>query len=514
MIECKGIVKEFPGVRALDQVSFTLAPKKITGVLGENGAGKSTLMNILFGLTRPDAGKMLLNGHSYHPRNPSESMALGVGMVHQNQMLIDDFTVTENIILGGNPSNPAGIINFKTAEKRVREIINDLGSTIDPKSPVSLLDPFDRQTVELAKVLYRNAGLIILDEPTTLLAPKQTEKLFGILYDLKNNGKTIILVTHRIAEVETIVDDVMILGRGKLVEHCASKSLHKNELVSLIMTGSRTQLGKESVQKRNLRFSPKKKKNGLSNNDVLYELADVSTRSPGSGRHLEKLSLRIMAGEIVGITGVPGNGQQHLLELAAGLRKPSYGRIYLSGSEIQPNELKNMRKKTVGCIFPQRDEQGLIPSFSIEENLLLNRRSLQVFSVKGWLKTKEIAEFCRDAVRKYNIKNAVPGRPVSSLSGGNRQKVVLARELVPGVKLIVAGEPSRGLDIKTTEDLKTILLDMRASGAGMLIISGDLDFLFSVSDRIGVLYKGAINYLEDSAKADAESISHAMLGYK
>jgi ABC-type uncharacterized transport system ATPase subunit len=515
MIECRGIVKRFPGVTALDRVSFIISQKKITGVLGENGAGKSTLMNILFGLVQPDEGVMLLDGKVYHPRNPSEAMSEGVGMVHQNQMLIDDFSVTENIILGERVDNAAGIIDFKAAESSVREIFKDLDSSIDPGSPVSGLDPFDRQTLELAKVLYRNARLIILDEPTALLAPRQIDMFFRILKDLKKKGKTIILVTHRIAEIEAAVDNVMILSKGKLVEHCPVKTVNRDELVSLIITGSRKTLDAGSIlmEKRAGTIQAGKRKKGIRNAQV-FEFVDVSTLHSSGGRHLENLNLKVCKGEIVGITGVPGNGQQHLLELAAGLRRLTGGKINFDGNEVSPAELKEIRKKPIGYIFPQRDEQGLILSFSFEENLLLSRRRMADFSSNGWLKTNEIMASCYGAVKKFAIGNAVMNRPVSNLSGGNRQKLVLAREITGDVKLIVASEPSRGLDIKTTEELKKFFFDIKASGAGILLISGDLDFLFSISDRIGVIYKGAINYLMDSTSADYKSINRSMLGYK
>jgi simple sugar transport system ATP-binding protein len=518
MLECKGITKRFPGVTALDRVSFSLGRNRITGVLGENGAGKSTLMNIIFGMVRPDEGEMLLEGKAYEPRSPAEAMARGIGMVHQNQMLIEDFTVTENIILGQEPVGPGNLIDFRDADTRIEKIFRDLGSRINPRSRMSDLDPFERQETELAKVLFRNVSLIILDESTSLLAPRQIEQFFSVLSNLKKAGKTILLVTHRIAEVEAIVDDVLVLSRGRLAEFCPIRKIRKSELVSLIISGSREKshqysddpssgmlLGKKKKTKKTERIEP---------TAAIFELSGVTTNPSASGRRLENISLKINRGEIVGITGVPGNGQTELLELAAGIRSVESGKIFFDGEEIPSGRLEDIRKKPVGYIFPDRDEQGLIPSFSLEENLLLSSRMLSFFSLRGWLKRRKMLDFSDRAVADFSIKNAAAGMPVSALSGGNRQKVVLARELFDNVKLVVAGEPLRGLDIKTAGELKDRFVHLKNSGAGALIISGDLDFLFSIADRIGAIYKGTINYLEEKASTDMDELNRAILGYK
>lgn len=516
MIECNGIVKRYPNVAALDGITFKLDPNKITGVLGENGAGKSTLMNVIFGLVQPDAGSMILSGKKYKPGNPADAVRNRVGMVHQNQMLIDGFSVIENVVIGNEPHNSAGLIDFKNIERRLEEIFDSLGSEIDPRSLVDELDPFDRQTVELAKVLYRDAELIILDEPTTLLAPIQIEMFFKTLEKLKKNGKTIILVTHRIAEVEAVVEDVMILSRGKLVEHCPLKDIKKEALVSLIMTGSEKGSGGRILEKKSAKKDKPNtawKKHGRAGLPAVIEMMDICTSAREGGRNLEELNLQVGRGEILGITGIPGNGQTHLIELLSGLRGHISGKMIFEGEEAAPSKMNEIRKKHIGCIFPQRDEQGLILSMSVEENMLLNAARLDGFSMMGWLKRRDIRKFCKEASARFDVKNAGCDSLISSLSGGNRQKIVLAREIVADVSLIVAGEPSRGLDIKTTAELKNILADMRDSGAGILIVSGDLDFLFSVSDRIGVLYKGSISCIKDRASADAKSVSSAMLGY-
>jgi ABC-type uncharacterized transport system ATPase subunit len=518
MLECKGITKIFPGVTALDKISFSLEQNRITGVLGENGAGKSTLMNIIFGMVRPDEGEMLLDGIAYDPHNPAEAMARGVGMVHQNQMLMEDFTVIENVILGQEPVGPGNLIDFKDAETRLEKIFRDLGSQINPRSKISALDPFERQETELAKVLFRNASLIILDEPTSLLAPRQIEQFFSVLSNLKKTGKTILLVTHRIAEVEAIVDDVLVLSRGRLAEFCPIRKIRKSELVSLIISGSREKSHRHSDDSISGVPLGRKKKaektEQIGHTSAIFELSGVTTNPSASGRRLENISLKINRGKIVGITGVPGNGQTELMELAAGMRSMASGKMLFDGEELPSEKLKDIRKKPVGYIFPDRDEQGLIPSFSLEENLLLSSRMLSFFSPRGWLKRSKMLDFSDRAVADFSIKNAVAGRLVSALSGGNRQKVVLAREIAEDVELVIAVEPSRGLDIKTTSELKDRFVHLKKSGAGVLIISGDLDFLFSIADRIGVIYKGTINYFEEKSSADMDKLNRAMLGYK
>jgi simple sugar transport system ATP-binding protein len=518
MLKCKGITKRFPGVTALDRVSFSLGRDRITGVLGENGAGKSTLMNIIFGMVRPDEGEMLLEGKAYEPRSPADAMARGIGMVHQNQMLIDDFTVTENVILGQEPVGPGNLIDFKDAETLIEKIFRDLGSQIIPRSKMSDLDPFERQETELAKVLFRNASLIILDEPTSLLAPRQIKQFFSVLSNLKRTGKTILLVTHRIAEVEAIVDDVLVLSRGRLAEFCPIRKIRKSELVSLIISGNRGKshyYSDDSSSGMLLGKKKKTKKTGrIGHTAAIFELSGVTTNPSASGRRLENISLKINRGEIVGITGVPGNGQTELLELVAGMCSVASGKMFFDGEEIPLGRLKDIRKKPVGYIFPDRDEQGLIPSFSLEENLLLSSKMLSFFSLWGWLKRSKMLDFSDRAVADFSIKNAAAGLPVSALSGGNRQKVVLAREIANDAKLVVAGEPSRGLDIKTAGELRDRFVHLKNSGAGGLIISGDLDFLFSIADRIGVIYKGTINYLEEKASANMDELNRAILGYK
>jgi ABC-type uncharacterized transport system ATPase subunit len=518
MLDCKGITKKFPGILALDGISFSLARNRITGVLGENGAGKSTLMNIIFGMIRPDKGEMLLERKAYDPCNPAEAMAHGVGMIHQNQMLIEDFSVTENIILGQEPVVFHRLIDFRDAERRIEKIFRDLGSRVDPGSKMSELDPFERQETELAKVLFRNVSLIILDEPTSLLAPRQIEQLFAVLSNLKRTGKTILLVTHRIAEVEAIVDDVLVLSGGRLVAFSPIGKIAKRELVSLIVSGSRQKIQRNSDDINFNGLQVKKKRAGKIRpkeyTTPIFELSRVTTNPSASGRRLENISLKIKRGEIVGITGVPGNGQTDLLELVAGTVGIASGKIFLDGEQIPSGRLKDIRKKPVGYIFPDRDEQGLIPSFSLAENLLLSSRMLSFFSLCGWLKRKKIFDFSDWAVENFSIKNAAAGMPVSVLSGGNRQKVVLAREIANKIKLIVAGEPSRGLDIKTTDELKERFVNLRNSGAGVLIITGDLDFLFPIADRIGTIYKGTINYLQEKTSINMDGLNKAMLGYK
>jgi len=516
MLECRKIIKDFVGVRALDGVSVRFGAGRVTGLLGENGAGKSTLMNIIYGLIRPDGGEMRYRGEVYSPASPFDAISAGIGMVHQSHTLIDEFSVLENIILGAEPSGALGRINRARAEKRLSSILAILGFDLKPRRRVATLDPLQKQIVEIAKTLHREADFIILDEPTALLAAPQIERLFEVIRSLRENGKTVVLVTHRISEVEAVVDDVVVLRRGRVQAACKKAQTNRQELVRSIVGDEAAEREESRILYADTEAEPAAQPESISSKaakETLLELRSVSTAAGAEGVPLRNLSLKIAGGEIVGLTGVPGNGQTVLFELLAGLTTPASGRIFYKNEKPGRGGFTGLRRLPAGYIFADRDEQCLIPEFTLAENMLLSSRKVREFSKCGVIKRHALTDFAERSAREFDIASAGAMKPVRILSGGNRQKVVLARETAAPLEMLIAMEPVRGLDIKTTGDVRRLLLGMKADGKGILLITGDIDFLMTVADRIGVLYRGDITYISVRRELDRATLGNAMLGY-
>ncbi|MBN2136031.1 MAG: ATP-binding cassette domain-containing protein, partial [Acidobacteria bacterium] len=386
---------------------------------------------------------------------------------------------------------------------KISQISEQLGVSLNPDSKISSLDPFTRQGVEIARAFFHEGDFIILDEPTTLLAPAQVEKLFSILIQVRNKGKGVILVTHKLSEVEKYVDDIAVLRGGKLFLNKCKKEIKREELIRAIIGTERETKRQEKSKISKTRSTPEKY--------LVIEDIVLPPLTQGSG--LKGFSLEIYKGEILGITGVPGNGQTEILELLSGLRKASSGNVYIDSLKYSQNSLARLRRSESAFIFPEKDREGLSLDSSFTDNMLLSRKWLKHNSNLGSIEGQKLSNAAKKAINRFNIKSGGSNLPVKSLSGGNRQKIVLAREIEGSVKLLVAAEPVRGLDIHSSNEIAGYFRELKDRGCVTIIISGDMEFLMSLCDRIAVIYKGRINYLEKKNGVNQEKFGKAMLGY-
>ncbi|MCC6147444.1 MAG: ABC transporter ATP-binding protein [Anaerolineaceae bacterium] len=497
-IRLENIVKHFPGVCANDHISLTIKKGEVHALLGENGAGKTTLMNVLYGLLCPDFGQIFLNGEAVEIRSPKEAIEHGIGMVHQHFMLIPVFTVTENVVLGEDmPREP--LLDIQQAEQRVKEISHTYGLDVDPKSKVWHLSVGAQQRVEIIKALYRNAKILILDEPTAVLTPSEVDILFKVLRKLVEEGLTVIFISHKLQEVMEICDRVTVLRNGRVVDTVETSETNQSEL-------ARMMVGREVF----LQFDKEK----MTAGEKVLEVKGVSALSDRGVAALQNISLDVHCGEIVGIAGVDGNGQCELVDAIMGLRKIDRGSILIKGKKIKENNTREIIQRGVSCIPFDRHAEGLVKSFSLSEVLMLKEWNNLPFTRHYLFDFNAIRSFSEGMVREYDIR--APGIEVKTgnLSGGNQQKVVLARELSRKPDLIIAGQPTRGLDVGATEYVRQRLLAERARGAGILLISTELEEILSISDRLLVIYEGQIMGEMFTANADLHDIGLMMAGVK
>ncbi|HBV87280.1 MAG TPA: heme ABC transporter ATP-binding protein [Desulfosporosinus sp.] len=493
-LEMRGITKRFPGVLSNNKVNIQLKTGEVLAILGENGAGKTTLMNILYGLYQPDAGKILLNGKSVRINSPSEAIELGIGMVHQHFMLVPTLTVCENVILGLSKNF---FMDLKTAAKRIKEITDTYGLAINPDAYVWQLSVGEQQRVEIVKALYRGANLLILDEPTAVLTPQEANDLIQLLKNMSEKGNSIILISHKLNEVMAVSDRVTVLRDGEVCADVNTRETSQEELARLMVGRDMAPCRREGA------FSPGK---------PVLELQDVFARGDKGTDALAGVSLRIREGEILGIAGVSGNGQKELAEVIAGLRKTSRGKIVLNGKESTQMSPSRIIEQGLGYIPEDRIHVGTIPSFSIWENLILKDHHQPPFTKHFLLQNRTIMSHSSSQVEKYGIKTPTLETPTGRLSGGNIQRVVLAREITRKPVALVAAYPTRGLDIGATEYLHSKLLEARSNGIGVLLISEDLEELTNVCDRIAVLYEGRIMKVIPVEEADERILGLLMAG--
>jgi len=472
-VELKDITKSFRGVKANDGVNLRVQAGSIHALVGENGAGKSTLMRILYGMIRPDSGAMKIGAHDVSFASPADAIALGIGMVHQHFMLIPEFTVTENIILGKEPSLPFGRIDEKRAKETIRNIIGQYGFNLDPDAHVRDLPVGIQQRVEILKILYRDASILILDEPTAVLTPQEIQELFSTIKLLRGQGKTIILITHKLNEIMDISDHVTVLRRGTSVFDVATASTTKEQLTHHM-------IGRELSPPPSLTQS-------LGRGRVL-EFDHVFAEDKLGLPALSDISLSIDAGEVLGIAGVEGNGQMHLVGVLTGVMDISRGIVRLQGRNVSPDE----SFRNFAHIPEDRHKQGLVLDFSVEENMILGRQREQLFNSSLSLDYGRIAAFTAEIAKEYDVRSASLRQPVRGLSGGNQQKIVVGRELSKEVPFIIAAHPTRGLDIGATEFVHHSILAARQEGRAILLISSDLSEILTLSDRIAVMFKGEI----------------------
>lgn len=495
-IELRGIVKRFPGVIANNGIDLKVRRGEIHCLLGENGAGKTTLMRVLYGLYHPEEGEIILNGQPVQMNSPRAALNHHIGMIHQHFRLVSTLSVEENIVLGLDEGT-GPFMNFRKARAKISAIANEYGLSVDPQTKIWQLTVGQQQRVEILKALYREVDILIMDEPTSVLTPQEVDQLFTTLRTLVDDGLTIIFITHKLDEVMQVSNRVTVLRKGKVVSTLLTNETDKPTLARLMV-------GREVVFR--LEKSPKELKEKLLDVNDLHALNDRGLPA------LRGVSFDLFGGEILGVAGVSGNGQYELAEVLTGLRKATKGKVLLAKKEVTNCSAREMNNLNVAHIPAERIRMGIVPAMSIRENLILKKYRYSPFSHGEFLNYKEIEENARRAMSDYQIAAPSCETPAKLLSGGNVQKVVLARELSENPCLIVAVHPTYGLDIGATEQVRQILLAQRERGAATLLISEDLEEIMTMSDRILVLFNGEVMGILEAESADIEEIGLMMAG--
>jgi len=498
-VEVKNITKEFPGVLANDNISLSIKKGEVFAIVGENGAGKTTLMNIIYGLYTQDSGEIYIFGKKITHHSPRKAIEMGIGMVHQHFMLIPKFTVYENIILGEEFRKNGFVLDRKRAIEEVKKISEMYGLKVDPEEKVENLPVGIQQRVEILKVLFRGAEILILDEPTAVLTPQETEELFETIRALKKKGKTVIFISHKLKEVLSIADRIAVLKNGRVMGIKDASETDERELARLMV-------GRDVV----LEVPKKEKKPG----EVILEVKDLVVMSDKGIPAIKGISFKLRRSEILGIAGVEGNGQKELVEALTGLRPIKSGRIIIKGEEVKEFDPWFFRRGGIAHIPEDRRKRGLILPFTVSHNLFLGRQRESYFSRGSFLNKKNINEYGKAKVLEYDIRPHNPNLKVDALSGGNQQKVVVAREVSYDPDILVASQPTRGLDVGAIEFVHKKLVEQRDSGKAVLLISLELDEIMMLSDRIAVLFNGEIVGELPADKATEEELGLLMLGLK
>ncbi|MHB8641934.1 MAG: ABC transporter ATP-binding protein [Gaiellaceae bacterium] len=495
VLEMRSIRKEFPGVVANDDVDLDVRRGEVHALLGENGAGKSTLMNILYGLYRPDNGEILLHGKSVSFASARDAIRAGIGMVHQHFMLIPVMTVAENIVLGMEPSH-GPLLDERAAEQRVRELSEQFGLAVDPGALVSEITVGQEQRVEILKALYRGADILVLDEPTAVLTPQEARELFSIIDSLKADGKSIIFISHKLNEVLEIADRITVLRRGKVIETVPREGATEASL-------ARAMVGREVLLQV--------EKAPAQPGDVLLSVTDLHVVDDRGIEKIRGMSFDVRAGEIVGIAGVDGNGQTELIDAITGLRKIESGSVSVAGQRLVDANAREMLDAGVGHIPEDRQRRGLVLEFSIAENVALHDYDKPPDAKWGWLFPSRMIDLARRLIHEFDVRGGGPLTRTGSLSGGNQQKVVVAREIARDPKVLIAAQPTRGLDVGAIEYLHRRIVTERDKGRAVLLVSLELDEIFSLSDRILVIYEGEI-VGEHTSDVSEQQLGLEMLG--
>ena len=481
-VEMRHITKTWPGVVANADVSLSVRRGAIHALVGENGAGKTTLMNILYGLLRPDSGEIAINGKKAEIHGPRDAIALGIGMVHQHFMLIPVMTVGENIVLGREPVTGGDFYDTATVNQAIRDLSARYGLQIDPNARTGDLPVGLQQRVEILKVLYRGADILIMDEPTGVLTPQESHELFRVLRGLVQQGKTIIFITHKLREVLEISDTVTVLRRGKVVGEMRTKDTTEEDI-------ARMMVGREVL----LRVDKQPAKPG----PVVLRVEHLAVKSEQELPAVRDVSFELRSGEILGIAGVEGNGQSELIEALAGMRPPTSGRIYLHDRDVTDLGARAIRDASMAHIPEDRRGSGLILNYSIADNTILGRQRTPAFARRGFvLRLSAIVDWARRLIQEFDVRTPSEETLVRSLSGGNQQKVIVARELASQPAVLLASQPTRGVDIGAIEFIHRRLIAQRDAGAAILLVSAELEEIRSLSDRIAVIYEGRIVSIE------------------
>jgi general nucleoside transport system ATP-binding protein len=486
-LELRGITKRFGPLVANDGISLSVAPGQVHALLGENGAGKTTLMNVLFGLTRPDQGEIHIDGKAASFRSPKDAIAAGIGMVHQHFMLVPVFTVAENVTLGIEQAGPAGLLDRRKTRAEVRELSHRYGLDVDPDALIEDLPVGIQQRVEIVKALVRQANVLILDEPTAVLTPAEAEELFRIIRQLRDGGTSIIFISHKLKEVQAIADTITVLRRGRVVGQRTPPAT-EDDLASL-MVGRDVQLrvSKEPAQP----------------GDVVLDVDGLTVASE-QGLPVNGLSFQVRSGEILGIAGVQGNGQTELCEALMGLRPAAAGSVTLNGRDLTRATPRARLRAGVAYVPEDRREDGLVGTFSVAENLILDTYDRPPFASGVNLKLPAIRANATALIEEFDVRTGSPATPAGTLSGGNQQKVILAREVGREHKVLIASQPTRGLDVGSIEFVHRRIVEQRDHGVAVVIVSSELDEIYALADRIAVMYEGRITGFRDPDVPAAE----------
>lgn len=497
VLELRGITKAFPGVLANDHIDFTLEAGEIHALLGENGAGKTTLMNILYGLYKPDEGEIYVRGKHVEIREPNDAIALGIGMVHQHFMLVPPLTVTENVMLGVEEVRNGVFLDRKRAAQRVREISEKYGLEVDPEARIQDLPVGVQQRVEIIKVLYRHADILILDEPTAVLTPQEVDELFEIMGSLSAQGISIIFITHKLKEVLAIADRITVLRNGRVVGTTTPEKTDEEELAAM-MVGREVSLTVE--------------KPPAHPTDPVLEVRDLYVEDDRGLLAVRGVSFDVRAGEVLGIAGVQGNGQTELVEAVTGLRPVLSGQVSILGQDVTNATPREITELGVGHIPEDRVHDGLVGDYPVALNVILNSYYREPFAHGIILDEEEIARYAARLVEEFDIRTPSIWVPVANLSGGNQQKVIVAREFSRPIRLLVAAQPTRGLDVGSIEYIHERIIEKRDAGCAILLVSTELDEIMALSDRIAVMYRGEIIDIVPADAVTREELGLMMAG--
>jgi general nucleoside transport system ATP-binding protein len=475
-LELRGITKRFGSLVANDHIDLVVEPGQIHALLGENGAGKSTLMNVLYGLYQADEGEILLDDVVQHFRGPGDAMAAGIGMVHQHFMLVPVFTVAENVMLGHEQTKGLGTLDIAKAREHVRAVAARFGFDIDPDAVVGDLPVGVQQRVEIIKALSRDAKVLVFDEPTAVLTPQETDELMAIMRQLRDEGTAIVFITHKLREVREVADRITIVRLGRVVGE-ASPTATNAELASL-MVGRAVEL---TVHKE----APRLGEGGL-------EVRNLRVLTATGAIVVDDVDFTVRPGEVLAVAGVQGNGQTELVEAIVGLAARVEGDIILDGTELVGKSVRGILDAGVGFVPEDRTEDGLVAGFSVAENLILDRSDDPAFSRAGTLRRGALEDFAKERIAEYDIRTQGPDTPAGTLSGGNQQKVVIAREMSRELRLFVAAQPTRGVDVGSIEFIHKRIIETRDAGIPVIVVSTELDEVAALADRIAVMYRGTI----------------------
>jgi simple sugar transport system ATP-binding protein len=496
-LELRGITKRFPGVVANDNVNLSLNTGEVLSLIGENGAGKSTLMSVLYGMYKPDEGEIVIDGTPLVFSSPADAIAAGIGMVHQHFMLVPVFTVAENVVLGVEPTGALGKLNIDEARRLVREISEKYNLDLDPDAVIEDLPVGVQQRVEIVKVLLRDAKVVVFDEPTAVLTPSEIIEFFEIVKTLVSAGRGVVFITHKLKEALKIADRIAVLRRGKVVGEVDPKAATESQIAEM-MVGRPVQLTVE--------------KNSAKAGDVVLKVTDLTVLDADGRTHVENVSFEVHAGEIVGIAGVQGNGQTELVEALTGLRKATSGVIALDGKDLTHSNPRERHQMGMAHIPEDRQRQGLVGGLSVAENLVLTRYHDDQFShgvIVDWEAADAIAE---TLITEYDIRTPNKETGVGTLSGGNQQKVIVARELSRDLRLTIAAQPTRGVDVGSIEYIHSRIVKERDAGTAVLIVSTELEEVMALSDRLLVMYRGKVVAELDPKKVTPMEVGLYMAG--